>query len=58
MPHHISETGPRLADLSYRLLAAEDTAWSDIPGVRLVGAILGTVLLVAALRAMFGKSGR
>jgi hypothetical protein len=37
------------------LVAAAETSWYDIPGVRLVGAVLGTLLLVAAIRSMFGK---
>jgi hypothetical protein len=32
-----------------------DTSWYDIPAVRVVGAILGALLLVAAIRSMFGK---
>jgi hypothetical protein len=28
---------------------------TDIPGVRIVGAILGILLVAAAIRAMFGK---
>jgi len=35
--------------------AAEETSWQDIPGVQVVGAVLGILLLLAALRAMFGK---
>jgi hypothetical protein len=38
--------------------AAEPVAWSDIPGVRILGAILGVLLIVAAIRAMFGGKGR
>ncbi|MEV4756695.1 hypothetical protein AB0J86_16485 [Micromonospora sp. NPDC049559] len=38
--------------------AAEDTSWYDIPGVRLVGAVLGALLLLAAIRSMFGRGGR
>ncbi|MEN3614037.1 hypothetical protein [Plantactinospora sp. ZYX-F-223] len=55
MQSSIPETAPRLTELPHRLLAAEETSWFDIPGVRIVGAILGTVLLVAALRSMFGR---
>jgi len=33
-------------------------SWYDIPGVRLVGVLLGTMLLIAALRSMFGRGGR
>lgn len=32
----------------------EDTSWFDIPAVRIVGAILGVLLLIAAIRSMFG----
>ncbi|WP_329109201.1 hypothetical protein OG792_10835 [Micromonospora sp. NBC_01699] len=39
-------------------LAAQDTSWYDIPGVRLVGAVLGTLLLIAAIRSVFGRGGR
>lgn len=34
---------------------AADTSWYDMPGVRVVGAIAGAWLLVAAIRSMFGK---
>jgi hypothetical protein len=34
---------------------AADRDWQDVPGVRVVGAILGILLIVAAIRAMFGK---
>lgn len=37
------------------LLAAAERSWDDIPGVRLIGAVLGTLLLVAAIRSMFGR---
>ncbi|MEE6261982.1 hypothetical protein [Plantactinospora sonchi] len=58
MQHSIWETGQRLGAVPYRLIAADESTWYDIPGVRVVGAILGTVLLVAALRSMFGRGGR
>jgi len=29
--------------------------WDDIPGVVILGAVLGVLLLWAAIRAMFGK---
>lgn len=32
---------------------AADQPWTDIPGVRLVGAVVGTLLLIAAIRAIF-----
>lgn len=38
--------------------AAEETSWHDIPGVQILGAVIGTLLLVAAVRSMFGKGGR
>jgi len=34
---------------------AADRPWTEIPAVQVVGAILGAVLLLAALRAMFGR---
>lgn len=37
------------------LLAAEDVSWHDIPGVRILGAVIGALLLIAALRSMFGR---
>lgn len=38
--------------------ASEDIPWSEIPGVRLVGVLLGGLLLLVAIRSMFGKGGR
>jgi hypothetical protein len=32
---------------------AADRPWTEIPGVRILGAVIGTVLLLAAIRAMF-----
>jgi hypothetical protein len=29
--------------------------WEDIPGVVLIGIVIGVVFLIAAIRAMFGK---
>jgi hypothetical protein len=42
------------------LLAAPDDprSWEDIPGVALVGVVIGIVLLVAAVRAMFGRRNK
>ncbi|SDZ33613.1 hypothetical protein SAMN05444365_110124 [Micromonospora pattaloongensis] len=40
------------------VLAAQDVSWHDIPAVKLLGGVLGILLLVAALRSMFGKGGR
>lgn len=34
--------------------AAEETSWHDIPGVRILGAVIGVLLIFAALRSMFG----
>jgi hypothetical protein len=36
-------------------LLAADRAWTDIPGVRILGAVLGILLVLAAIRAMFRK---
>jgi hypothetical protein len=33
----------------------QDVSWYDIPAVQILGAILGTLLLIAAIRAMFGR---
>lgn len=30
-------------------------SWYDVPGVQILGAVLGTLLLVAAIRSIFGK---
>jgi hypothetical protein len=35
--------------------AAEDRPWQDIPGVVLVGILMGLGFLIVALRAMFKK---
>jgi hypothetical protein len=43
-----SEMGPIL-------FAAEEISWYDVPGVRLLGVVLGGLLLIAAIRSMFGK---
>jgi hypothetical protein len=32
---------------------AADQPWTEIPGVRILGAVIGTLLLIAAIRAMF-----
>lgn len=41
------------------LLSAETdpVPWTDIPGVQILGAVLGILLLWAAIRAMFGGRG-
>ncbi|MEH1166092.1 MULTISPECIES: hypothetical protein [unclassified Micromonospora] len=36
-------------------LLADATSPADIPGVRLLGLVVGALLLLAAIRAMFGK---
>jgi hypothetical protein len=36
-------------------LVAPDRDWTEIPAVRLLGAVLGTILIIAAIRAMFGR---
>jgi hypothetical protein len=33
----------------------DEVSWYDVPAVQILGAILGTLLIVAAIRAMFGK---
>jgi hypothetical protein len=37
---------------------AAERDWPDVPGVRVVGAVLGILLIVAAIRAMFGRRGK
>lgn len=37
------------------LVAAAERSWSEIPAIRLVGLIIGGGLLLAAIRAMFGR---
>ena len=37
------------------LLAAEPRPWNEIPVVVLTGVILGLLLVIAAIRSMFGK---
>lgn len=44
-----------LASLAPAAALAADRDWADIPGVRLVGAVVGTLLVLAAIRAMFGR---
>jgi glycerol uptake facilitator-like aquaporin len=33
----------------------DEVSWYDVPAVQILGAILGTLLLVAAVRSMFGR---
>jgi hypothetical protein len=40
------------------LRAAEPVPWTEIPAVRILGAVLGTLLLLAAIRAVFRGKGR
>ncbi|BCL16839.1 hypothetical protein GCM10017556_45780 [Micromonospora sagamiensis] len=35
------------------ITAADEVDWYDIPGVRLLGLVVGGLLLIAAIRAMF-----
>ena len=37
------------------LLAAEERPWDEIPGVVLIGVIIGLTLLVAAIRSFIRK---
>ena len=37
------------------LAAAEPRPWNEIPGAVLTGVVIGVVLLIAAIRAMFNK---
>jgi hypothetical protein len=34
---------------------AADRDWTSIPAVQLLGVLIGVLLLVAAIRALFGK---
>lgn len=36
-------------------LFAADRDWASIPAVKVLGAVVGILLLIAALRAMWGK---
>jgi hypothetical protein len=36
-------------------LDMDEVSWYDVPAVQILGAVLGTLLLVAAVRSMFGK---
>jgi len=38
-----------------RLTEAAPRPWDEIPGAVLTGVVIGVVLLIAAIRAMFGK---
>lgn len=37
------------------VVGADEVSWYDVPAVQILGAVLGTLLLVAAVRSMFGK---
>ena len=54
--HLASAQGPARdsAGMAPKLLA-DDTKAADIPGVRLLGPMAGGLLLLAAIRAMFGR---
>ncbi len=39
-------------------MAADGVNWNDVTAVHLLGAVGGTLLLIAAIRSMFGKRGR
>jgi len=61
MPYHGLAAGRRTwhsAGVESLLWAADARSWSDIPVVRLLGVVLGTLLLIAAIRGMFGGRGR
>jgi len=34
--------------------AADEVSWYDVPGVQLLGMVVGGLLLLAAIRSMFG----
>jgi hypothetical protein len=34
---------------------AAERDWQDVPGVRVVGAVLGILLILAAIRSLFGR---
>jgi hypothetical protein len=36
-------------------LLAADRDWTEIPAIRLLGAVLGTLLIIAAIRAISGR---
>jgi hypothetical protein len=38
------------------LAEAAPRPWSDIPGVVLIGVVVGIVFLIAAIRGMFGNN--
>lgn len=40
------------------VLSAAERPWTEIPAVRLLGGVLGALLIIAAIRAMFGGGGR
>jgi len=35
------------------MVVAADQPWTEIPGVRILGAVIGAFLLLVAIRAMF-----
>jgi hypothetical protein len=40
------------------IVAAEPVNWSDVAAVRLLGAVGGALLLILAIRSLFGRGGR
>jgi hypothetical protein len=37
------------------LVAAAERSWHDIPAVQILGAVFGVLVLVVAIRSMFGR---
>jgi hypothetical protein len=37
------------------LVAAAERSWHDIAGVRILGGVLGVLVLMIAIRSMFGR---
>jgi hypothetical protein len=46
------------AEVSSRLLAASSVNWSEIHAVRLLGVVGGGLILLWAIKSMFGRGGR
>ncbi|SCF41583.1 hypothetical protein GA0070618_6530 [Micromonospora echinospora] len=54
MPWHRRARSCESAGVHSSLItAADEVDWYDIPGVRLLGLVVGGLLLIAAIRAMF-----
>ena len=43
------------SDVVLNIVAAEERAWTDIPGVWVIGLIIGVVIVAAAIRHMIKK---